>query len=116
MELGILMFVTERSLAVTDLARACEERNLESLWVPEHPVVPVEHETRYPLSADGKLPRPYTELPDCFATPAAGRDRHLPRARAGPAPDGAPGGDGRLALGGPLPLRHRRRLAEGGDE
>jgi probable F420-dependent oxidoreductase len=65
------MFVTERALPVTDLARACEERGLESLWVPEHPVVPVVHETRYPLSADGKLPRAYTELPDCFATLAA---------------------------------------------
>jgi probable F420-dependent oxidoreductase len=70
-DLGILMFVTERGLPVTELARACEERDLESLWVPEHPVVPVAHETRYPLSADGKLPRPYTELPDCFATLAA---------------------------------------------
>jgi probable F420-dependent oxidoreductase len=79
MDLGILMFVTERSLPVTDLARACEERDLESLWVPEHPVVPMEHETRYPLSADGKLPRPYTELPDCFAllTAAATVTRRL---------------------------------------
>ena len=68
LDVGILMFVTERSLPVTDLARACEERGLESLWVPEHPVVPVQYETRYPLSPDGKLPRPYTELPDCFAT------------------------------------------------
>src|SRR5204863_134407 len=65
------MFVTDRALAVTDLARACEARGLESLWVPEHPVVPVHHETRYPLSEDGKLPRPYTELPDCFVTLAA---------------------------------------------
>src|SRR5438094_2468046 len=79
MDLGILMFVTERALPVTDLARACEERGLESLWVPEHPVVPVEHETRYPLSADGKLPRAYTELPDCFAilTAAAAVTRRL---------------------------------------
>jgi probable F420-dependent oxidoreductase len=68
MDLGILMFVTGRALPVTDLARACEERGLESLWVPEHPIVPVHYDTRYPLSADGKLPRPYTELPDCFAT------------------------------------------------
>jgi probable F420-dependent oxidoreductase len=47
--------------------------------VPEHPIVPVEHETRYPLSADGKLPRPYTELPDCFAvlTAAAAVTRRL---------------------------------------
>src|SRR5256885_7429913 len=65
------MFVTERALPVTDLARACEARGIESLWVPEHPVVPAEYETRYPLSEDGKLPRPYTELPDCFATLAA---------------------------------------------
>src|SRR5438128_5491219 len=71
MDLGILMFVTERALPVTDLARACEERGLESLWVPEHPIVPVHYETRYPLSEDGKLPRTYTELPDCFATLAA---------------------------------------------
>jgi len=69
--LGILMFVTDRALAVTDLARACEARGFESLWVPEHPVVPVHYATRYPLSEDGKLPRPYTELPDCFLTLAA---------------------------------------------
>ena len=71
LDVGILMFVTERALPVTDLARACEERGIESLWVPEHPVVPARYETRYPLSDDGKLPRPYTELPDAFATLAA---------------------------------------------
>src|SRR5205814_10191762 len=56
MNVGVLMFVTERGLPVTELARACEERGLESLWVPEHPVVPARHETRYPLSDDGRLP------------------------------------------------------------
>ncbi|MFN8544226.1 MAG: LLM class F420-dependent oxidoreductase [Candidatus Binatia bacterium] len=71
MDVGVLMFVTERALPVTELARACEERGLESLWVPEHPVVPRDYETRYPLSSDGKLPRPYTELPDQFAVLAA---------------------------------------------
>jgi len=70
-DIGVLMFVTGSALPVTDLARACEERGLESLWVPEHPLVPARYETRYPLSDDGKLPRPYTELPDCFATLAA---------------------------------------------
>src|SRR5437867_10410264 len=71
MHVGILMFVTGRALPVTDLARACEARGIESLWVPEHPVVPAAYETRYPLSEDGKMPRPYIELPDCFATLAA---------------------------------------------
>ncbi len=67
MHVGVLQFVTPRALPVGELARACEARGLESLWVPEHPVVPVEYATRYPLTEDGKLPRPYTELPDCFA-------------------------------------------------
>ena len=71
MHLGILMFVTERALPVTELACACEERGLESLWVPEHPVVPAKPDTPYPLSADGQLPRPYLELPDQFAVLAA---------------------------------------------
>ena len=71
MDVGILMFVNGAAPPVTELARACEERGIESLWVPEHPVVPRDHVTRYPLSADGRLPRPYTELPDCFATLAA---------------------------------------------
>lgn len=71
LDVGILMFVTERGLPVTELARACEERGIESLWLPEHPVVPLHYETRYPLSDDGKLPRPYVELPDSFATLAA---------------------------------------------
>src|SRR5438552_8446322 len=65
------MFTTGSALPVTDLARAWEERGVESLWVPEHPVVPARYETRYPLSDDGLLPRSYTELPDCFATLAA---------------------------------------------
>jgi len=71
LDIGVLTFVTERALPVTELARACEERGIESLWLPEHPLVPVHYTTRYPLSADGKLPRPYTELPDQFATLAA---------------------------------------------
>jgi probable F420-dependent oxidoreductase len=71
MHTGVLQFVTERALPVTDMAVACETRGLESLWVPEHPVVPVSYETRYPLSTDGKLPRPYTELPDPFPLLAA---------------------------------------------
>jgi probable F420-dependent oxidoreductase len=71
MHIAILMFVTPQSLPVTELAAECEARGIESLWVPEHPVVPAEYTTRYPLSEDGKLPRPYVELPDQFALLAA---------------------------------------------
>ena len=71
MNVGILMFVTERALSITELAKECETRGIESLWVPEHPVVPAQYKTRYPLSEDGKMPRPYTELPDQFTVLAA---------------------------------------------
>lgn len=79
MQIGILTFATERSLPVTELAMECEARGIESLWLPEHPVVPAAYETRYPLSEDGKLPRPYTELPDQFTllTAAAAVTRQL---------------------------------------
>ena len=71
MNVGVLIFVTEHGLPITELAPACEARGIESLWLPEHPVVPDDYGTRYPLSEDGKLPRPYTELPDQFALLAA---------------------------------------------
>jgi len=71
MHVGILQFVTPHALSIVDLATACEQRGIESLWVPEHPVVPTDYQTRYPLSADGKLPRAYTELPDPFPLLAA---------------------------------------------
>src|SRR5439155_542212 len=103
------MFVTGSALPVTDLARACEERGLESLWLPEHPVVPAHYETRYPLSADGKLPRPYTELPDCFAMLAAAASaRH-------PGRHGTERGEARRHLGRRLDADRppRRRGGEG---
>ena len=36
--------------------RAVEERGIHSLWVPEHVVFFPEYSSRYPYSADGKLP------------------------------------------------------------
>jgi probable F420-dependent oxidoreductase len=71
MHVGVLVFVTERTIPVTEIAAACEARGIESLWLPEHPVVPVGTHTPYPLSDDGQLPRPYQELPDPFALLAA---------------------------------------------
>jgi alkanesulfonate monooxygenase SsuD/methylene tetrahydromethanopterin reductase-like flavin-dependent oxidoreductase (luciferase family) len=98
MHVGVLQFVTPRALPVGDLAVACEQRGIESLWVPEHPVVPVDYATRYPLSDDGKLPRPYTELPDPPAARGRAADKRL-RRHDRPCPsaiahDRAPGGDG----------------------
>lgn len=37
-------------------ARAAEERRFDSLWVPEHVVLFDEYASRYPYSADGRVP------------------------------------------------------------
>ncbi|MFI6483970.1 TIGR03619 family F420-dependent LLM class oxidoreductase [Nonomuraea sp. NPDC050663] len=41
MRLGVTMFATDRSISITRLARAVEERGLCSLYLPEHTHMPV---------------------------------------------------------------------------
>src|SRR2546425_939044 len=43
MQFGITMFVHDESIAPDDLARAVEERGLDSLFLPEHSHVPVQY-------------------------------------------------------------------------
>ena len=38
------------------LAKACEDRGIESLWTVEHVVVPAGYQATYPYSSDGKMP------------------------------------------------------------
>ena len=69
---GVTMFVTDRSMTAADLARAVEERGLDSLYLPEHTHIPVSRRTPYPLG--GVLPEEYKRTLDPFvalATAAA---------------------------------------------
>jgi probable F420-dependent oxidoreductase len=69
---GVTMFVTDRSMTAADLARAVEERGLDSLYLPEHTHIPVSRRTPYPLG--GELPEEYKRTLDPFvalATAAA---------------------------------------------
>src|SRR4051794_20203423 len=40
------------------IARKAEELNFESLWIPEHIVLPVEYKSPYPYSSSGRMPAP----------------------------------------------------------
>jgi probable F420-dependent oxidoreductase len=69
MQFGVLMFPTDFSIGVVDLARAVEERGFESLWLPEHTHIPAERRTPWPGGAE--LPREYSHALDPFIGLAA---------------------------------------------
>src|SRR5262245_28891206 len=72
MKFGATMFPTDYAIRVDDLARACEERDFESLWFPEHTHIPVSRRSPWPGGA--ALPKEYWHTVDLFvalATAAA---------------------------------------------
>ncbi|WP_158930613.1 LLM class F420-dependent oxidoreductase [Acidisphaera sp. S103] len=64
MKIGAVMFFTTDSMQPAALGRALEEREFESLWVPEHTHVPSTRLT--PYIGGGPLPRPYYDIYDPF--------------------------------------------------
>jgi probable F420-dependent oxidoreductase len=57
MRYGVTMFVTDVSIGAVELARAAEERSLDSLWLPEHTHIPTSRKTPHP--SGGELPEKY---------------------------------------------------------
>ncbi|HEY8524846.1 MAG TPA: LLM class F420-dependent oxidoreductase [Acidimicrobiales bacterium] len=58
MRYGVTMFATDVSMDVVELARAVEERGLDSLWLPEHTHIPLSRKTPWP-GGEGPLPDEY---------------------------------------------------------
>ena len=66
MNIGISTFPTDYSVDIAVLARRAEEMGFESLWVPEHPIIPVTTSSPWPGSPDGVIPRVYADIVDPF--------------------------------------------------
>jgi probable F420-dependent oxidoreductase len=64
MKYGVYQFSTDYSMRPEELARAVEERGLESLFVPEHTHIPASR--RSPWPGGGDLPREYWHTLDPF--------------------------------------------------
>lgn len=69
MKLGIFSFNTEYTMPADELARECEARGVESLWLPEHTHIPASRESQYP--GGGELPEEYLHMSDPFIGLAA---------------------------------------------
>jgi probable F420-dependent oxidoreductase len=64
MEIGFLHIATAISGDLAALARRAEDIGYDSLWIPEHPVIPIERKTPYLLGGD--LPEHYGRWTDPF--------------------------------------------------
>lgn len=72
MKIGLLMVFHEATARPGEFARAAEELGFESLWVPEHPIMPVNPKTPFPQG--GPIPDVYSHMSDqfvCLAMAAA---------------------------------------------
>ena len=64
MKFGVVMFVTDYSIGVRELAVAVEERGFESLFLPEHSHIPTDRTSPWPGGPE--LPRHYLHTIDPF--------------------------------------------------
>jgi probable F420-dependent oxidoreductase len=63
MRFGLSIFLTDETIAPDEIGRLAEERGFDSLWLPEHTHMPVEHS---PYPSGGEVPRHYLRTLDPF--------------------------------------------------
>jgi len=122
MDVGLLLIATTRTGDLAAIARRTEAIGFESLWIPEHPVIPIEISTRFPFAT--ALPEHYGRwlVPFVALTVAACATTRL-RLVTGicllperePLVTAEDRREPRSVLGGPRRPRRRRRLAARGD-
>ncbi len=64
MDTGISTTVSSQTTDVAALAQRAERVGFESFWLPEHPVIPVNTDSRYGGTADGSIPAFMNDLGD----------------------------------------------------
>jgi probable F420-dependent oxidoreductase len=57
MKYGTFLYQTRPS-SLAAIARRAEELGFDSLWIPEHIILPVEYKSPYPYSSSGRMPAP----------------------------------------------------------
>jgi len=66
MDIGFLMAATAQCGDLAEIARNVEAHGYESLWMAEHPVIPIGMKTPFPFTPDNKLPDHYARWADPF--------------------------------------------------
>ena len=68
MKIGVLFVPTDYAADIAVVAKRLEEMGFDSLWAPEHPVLPVQTFDRYKDSDQGPVPRHYADMADPFVS------------------------------------------------
>jgi probable F420-dependent oxidoreductase len=68
MRFGLSIFLTDETIAPDEIGRLAEQRGFDSLWLPEHTHMPLDHS---PYTRGGDLPRHYQRTLDPFVALAA---------------------------------------------
>jgi probable F420-dependent oxidoreductase len=66
MKIGVLMFPTSTPVDIAVVARQAEALGFASLWLGEHPIMPVHGTSPFPGSPDGVIPENYSWFVDPF--------------------------------------------------
>ncbi len=66
MKIGVNMRLIDDSPDVAELARVAESLGFESIWLPEHPIMPVRTDARYGGTPDGTIPPDMAHMGDPF--------------------------------------------------
>jgi probable F420-dependent oxidoreductase len=66
MDIGFLIEPAAECGDLAEIARLVESLGYESLWMPEHPVIPVQMKTPFPFTPDRKMPDYYVRIADPF--------------------------------------------------
>lgn len=66
MKIGVLMFPTSTPVDIAVVAHKAEELGFDSLWLGEHPIMPVLSTSPFPGSPDGVIPDNYSWFVDPF--------------------------------------------------
>ncbi len=66
MDIGLNMSISTNSIDIADIAAKAESLGFESIWLPEHPVMPVNPVSKYPGSPDGSIPVAMSDMADPY--------------------------------------------------
>ena len=66
MKIGVNMRLIDDSPDVAELARLAESLGFESIWLPEHPIMPVRTDAKYGGTPDGTIPPDMAHVGDPF--------------------------------------------------